>query len=158
MSRKKKLCPFVVDRRELATILAALRFHQDENLQNRVTIPDEQIRDIATDEGSWEPLDFNEVDRLCEKINTYDEASDRRRRKDWVVIVTDQRTIVHVRAFRTKATVVKELLKYMREQHGYDGRTNMRALAEWIEEHGNRLGVDLVRQDIHGTAGKTQRK
>ena len=73
MSRKKKLCTFVVDRRELATILAALRFHQDENLQNRSGIPDKVIKDIATDEGSLKPLDFKAVNRLCEKINTCDE-------------------------------------------------------------------------------------
>ena len=58
MSRKKQQCTFVVDRRELATILAALRFHQDENLQNRSDIPDEVIKDIASDGGSLKPLRY----------------------------------------------------------------------------------------------------
>jgi hypothetical protein len=58
-----------VDRRELATILAALRFHQDENLQGGTTIPDEAVADIATDGGTLAPLDFEEVGRLCQRLN-----------------------------------------------------------------------------------------
>ena len=152
MSRKKKLCTFVVNRRELATLLAALRFHQDENLRNRSEIPDEVIKDIASDGGSLQPLGFNDVNRLCDKINLCDEISVRRLKKDWVVIVTDRGTVVHVRAYGSKTTANKELFKYMREHQDYDGRRNMRALGEWIEEHGNRLGIDIVHQDIRGVA------
>lgn len=150
MSREKKQCTFVVDGRELATILAALRFHQDENLQNRSDIPDEVIKDIASDGGSLKPLGFNEVNRLCEKINMCDEISVRRLKKDWVVIVTDRGTVVHVRPYGTKTAAKKGLFTYLREHYEYNGRKNMRALSEWIEEHGNRLGIDLVQQDIRG--------
>ena len=59
-----------VDERDLATILAALRFYQDENLRGRTEIPDRKINDIATDCGTLKPLNFDEVSRLCEKINT----------------------------------------------------------------------------------------
>ena len=58
-----------LDRRELGTILAALRFHQNENQQNRAEIPDCAIRKIATDAGVLVPLSFHEVSRLCEKLN-----------------------------------------------------------------------------------------
>jgi len=58
-----------VDDRELATILAALRFHQAENLQGSGGIPDQAICGIATDMGRLAPLDFYEVDDLCEKLN-----------------------------------------------------------------------------------------
>ena len=75
MSRVKKQFGLVVDGRELATILAALRFHQDENLRNCPDIPDEVIKDIATDGGSLKPLNFNSVSRLCERINTCNEAT-----------------------------------------------------------------------------------
>ena len=153
MSRKKQQCTFVVDRRELATILAALRFHQDENLQNRSDIPDEVIKDIASDGGSLKPLSFNDVDRLCEKINTCDEVSARRHKKDWIVIVTDRGTVVHVRAYGTKTAAGKGLFKYLQECHDYDGRKGMRALSEWIEEHGEHLSIDIAQQDIRGTAG-----
>lgn len=153
MSRKKQLLTFIVDRRELATILAALRFHQDENLQNRSGIPDEVIKDIATDEGSLKPLDFKAVNRLCEKINTCDEVAAGRRKKDWVLIVTDRGTVVHVRAYGARADAVKGLFEYMRECEDYDGRKSMRALSEWIAEQAEHLNVDIVRQDILDTDG-----
>jgi len=57
------------DERQLATILAALRFHQDENLQGKPVIPDEVINEIATDCGKFVPLGFNEIDALCERLN-----------------------------------------------------------------------------------------
>jgi len=63
-----------VDRRELATILAALRFHQDENLQGGGTIPDKAVSDIATDGGMLKPLGFREVERLCQRLNLEEEA------------------------------------------------------------------------------------
>ena len=73
MTKPKKIATMVVDERELATILAALRFHQDENLQGGSDIPDQSIKEIATNCGSLNPLDFNEVDNLCERINTCEE-------------------------------------------------------------------------------------
>ena len=151
MSRKKKLYTFVVDRRELATILAALRFHQDENLQNRSGIPDKVIKDIATDEGSLKPLDLKAVNRLCEKINTCDELSAGAQPKHQVLIVTDRDTVVYVRAYGTKTAAKKGLFKYLQEEHGYDGRKNMRSVSEWIEREGNQINVDIVRQDILDT-------
>ena len=58
-----------ITRRELATILAALRFHQDENLQGGRGIPDQFIKEIATDGGQFKPLSFQEVGELCERLN-----------------------------------------------------------------------------------------
>ncbi len=153
MSRLKKQFALVVDKRELATILAALRFHQDENLRNCSDIPDEVIKDIATDGGSLKPLNFNDISRLCERINTCDEASAGRHKQDWVLIVTDRGTVVHVRAYGTKTAAQKGLFKYLRECQDYDGREDLGAVSEWIEEHGERLGVDIVQQDIRGKSG-----
>jgi hypothetical protein len=61
--------PLVVDNREEATILAALRFHQAENLQGTGVIQDLTIRDIASNYGHWETLSSDEIDQLCERIN-----------------------------------------------------------------------------------------
>ena len=78
MAKKNKAITLRINRRELATILAALRYHQDENLQGGrdgkggkggKNIPDQFIRQIATDGGVLEPLDFREVDRLCRRLN-----------------------------------------------------------------------------------------
>ncbi len=65
----------LVNDRELATILAALRFHQAENLQGADEIPGQAIRDIATDGGRLETLGFEDVDRLCERLNLGAEGS-----------------------------------------------------------------------------------
>ena len=59
-----------ITRREFATILAALRFYQDENLQGGRDIPDQFIKEIATDGGLFKPLNFQEVSELCERLNT----------------------------------------------------------------------------------------
>jgi hypothetical protein len=58
-----------VDARELATILAALRFHQDENLQGRSEIADLTIKDIATDGETLQALSFQEINALCQRLN-----------------------------------------------------------------------------------------
>jgi hypothetical protein len=67
--------PLAVDDRQLATILAALRFHQDENLQSSGNILDRAIREIATDGGRLETLGFEDVDQLCERLNLGDQVS-----------------------------------------------------------------------------------
>ena len=54
--------------RELATVLAALRFHQDENLHSD-GVADKAIEEIATDGGRLTPLSSEEVGDLCEKLN-----------------------------------------------------------------------------------------
>ena len=74
MSHLKEEFALDVDGRELATILAALRFHQDENLQGGSEIPDQVIRDIAADGGALVPLSFAETSMLCEKLNCGHEA------------------------------------------------------------------------------------
>ena len=66
--RSAKRVHLLVNERELATILAALRFHQAEDLQAG-RILDHAIRDIATDGGKFEPLDAEEVHDLCERLN-----------------------------------------------------------------------------------------
>ena len=58
-----------LDRRELATILAALRFHQDDNLNSGPHIADACIADIASDGGTLVPLSAQEIDALCRRLN-----------------------------------------------------------------------------------------
>ena len=62
--------PVPINQRELATILAALRFHQDENLQGGGTIPDQVILEIATNRGALAPLSLYEVRRLSQRMQT----------------------------------------------------------------------------------------
>ncbi len=49
--------------REFATILAALRFWQEQDA------PPARQYDIATDCGEFEPLGNDEIDTLCEQLN-----------------------------------------------------------------------------------------
>jgi len=67
--------PLVVDDRQLATILAALRFHQVENLQGGAGIEDRAIEEIATDAGKLTALNFDEVEGLCRMLNTITKTS-----------------------------------------------------------------------------------
>lgn len=53
----------VLDRRELATVLAALRFWQ-----SAMHVP-ARFNVIATDGDQIEPLTGDEIDALCERIN-----------------------------------------------------------------------------------------
>jgi len=76
MRKSKKDVTLPVSRRELATILAALRFHQDENLQGGCEIQDQSVREIATDCGRLQPLTFEEVSALCERMNLSVDAVD----------------------------------------------------------------------------------
>lgn len=52
-----------MDARETATVLAALRRWQ---LQSVLT---HQGCSIATNDGEFEPLDADEIDDLCERLN-----------------------------------------------------------------------------------------
>ena len=153
MSRLKRQFALVVDGRELATILAALRFHQDENLPAGREIPDQAITDIATDSGSLKPLNFKDVNTLCERINTCYEIPAGRQKKDWVVVVTDKCRFVHVRAYSSKTAAKEGLFEYLREHRVYDGRENLLAVRKWLKKHGERLSVSIVQQDITGTTG-----
>jgi|APSaa5957512622_1039677.scaffolds.fasta_scaffold549469_1 hypothetical protein len=61
--------PLLVDDRQLATILAALRFHQAENLQGDGEVLDQPTSEIATDGGRLTALGYDEVEILCQMLN-----------------------------------------------------------------------------------------
>ncbi|MGA8763805.1 MAG: hypothetical protein WB562_13150 [Candidatus Sulfotelmatobacter sp.] len=60
--------PRELDRRELATVLAALRYWQREGLMSGG-----HEQDIATDAGELEPMKAEEIDALCERLNIGEE-------------------------------------------------------------------------------------
>jgi hypothetical protein len=53
--------------REFATILAALRYWQANDRNTAAQAPE---YDIASDSGQFEPLGNDEIDTLCEQLNT----------------------------------------------------------------------------------------
>jgi len=143
MSRVKKQFALVVDGRQLATILAALRFHQDENLRVGPDIPDRAIKDIATDSGSLKPLNFKDVSRLCERINTCDEAYPPRGQRIWIAIVMDKNKVFHAGAHNSKSRAQKAMLDYLRKYKGYTSRNNLAEARRWAAAGRNALRVGI---------------
>lgn len=62
---KDELCLYRLNDREHATVLAALRLRQHEDLHNY-----DGLMDIATNGDTLTPLDDAEIDALCERLNT----------------------------------------------------------------------------------------
>jgi hypothetical protein len=74
MPKKGDAITLRISGRELATILAALRFHQAENLQGTGEIPDQFIREIATDAGRFMPMGFQGINNLCQRLNVHEDT------------------------------------------------------------------------------------
>lgn len=60
--------PPFADPRELATVLAALRYYQSAMSMNG-GMPPFRVAQIATDDDTLVPLGIAEIDALCERIN-----------------------------------------------------------------------------------------
>ena len=69
MTKPNEKRPLLVNDRQLATILAALRFHQSENLQGNGVVLDQPTSEIATDGGRLKALEYDEVEILCQMLN-----------------------------------------------------------------------------------------
>jgi len=141
-----------VDRRELATILAALRFHQDENLRDGPGTAGQAIEGIATDCGSFEPLDFDEVSRLSERMNLSGQECAHRHRQVWVLMVMDASTVIHACAYSSKLLAAKAMMSYLRDHWSYTGNDAAQA-REWIGSHCRALRVEIQPVNISCCAG-----
>ncbi len=53
--------------KELAIVLAALRYWQRNVVVNRI---DKDIADVATDFGHFDVMSDTEIDELCERLNS----------------------------------------------------------------------------------------
>ena len=70
-----------LDNDEISTILAALRFYQQNGLGDPANRPLD-IHDIATNGEQETSLDDDGIDRLCEKLNVSEELTDSCK-EDW---------------------------------------------------------------------------
>ena len=60
----------MLDQRELATVLAALRFWRHRRLRELLDNDERALlEEIATDAGAVKPLTFEEASRLCQRLN-----------------------------------------------------------------------------------------
>ena len=149
MPHLKTKFALVVDERELATILAALRFHQDENLQISPDIPDQAIKDIASDCGSLKPLNFGDVSKLCERINLCEESHLSLHKEVWVSLVMDRNRVVDAQAYDSKFQAEKAILCYLRNHCGYKGQDGVAEARNWVAKRKGALRVEtcLVKVD-----------
>jgi hypothetical protein len=67
LARKDEEMTLEVNSRELATILAALCFHQEQNLCGQV-IGAAAVAAIATDDDTLRALNHAEVEELCQRL------------------------------------------------------------------------------------------
>lgn len=153
----RKEFTLTADRRELATILAALRFHQDENLRIGPGIPDQAVKDIATDCGSFEPLDSDEVGRLCERMNLADQPCVRWPRQVWIFMVMDASAVIHACAYDSKLLADKAMLSYLRNHWGYDGQDNIAQAREWIAGQFRALRAEICPINVGSSVGSKSR-
>lgn len=67
-SQSEQACSQELSNRELATVLAALRYWQDRLIDRSVC----HYQAIAKDGGKFNPLSGREIDQLCERLNSGD--------------------------------------------------------------------------------------
>lgn len=149
----RKEFTLTIDRRELATILAALRFHQDENLRIGPEIPGQAVKDIATDCGSVEPLDLDEVSGLCERLNLADRSCAHRQRHVWVLMAMDATVVIHACAYDSKLLAEKAMMSYLRDHWGYEGLDNFAQSRKWIAGHCKALRVEICPVNVECSTG-----
>lgn len=67
-----------------------------------------------------------------------------------ILTVADKGVIVHVEAFRSEDGARKGLLEYLREYQFYEGGDDEDEISKWLEEHDERLSVDMDGRKING--------
>ena len=156
MSHLRKEFTLAVDGCELATILAALRFHQDENLRTGPGIADQAIEEIASDGGSLKPLNFEDVSRLCERINIHNQPCTNQRGRVWALIAMDKTAVIHACAYKSKSLAERTMLEYLQEHWGYDGQDNIVQARQWIA--GQRMILRVEVCPIHVDCSSSLKK
>ena len=143
MSHLEKQFALDVDERELATILAALRIYQDEYFRIRPDIPDQAIKDIATDCGALKPLDYSEVNKLCERINVGQQVHSNKQRQVWLLAIMDRDIVVYTKAYYDRPDAEKALLDYLQNYQAYNGPDNVAEACDWLAGEGGTLSAGI---------------
>lgn len=117
--------------RETATILAALRYWQQDQTRPKTEGRSQELMDIASDNGGFESLSALEIDDLCEHLNFGD--------------LLDESECPKLARLLTAAEAVLEQSKHRRpltnEQH-----LVLYKAVEAAEAPGGAIGPDLLRQ------------
>ena len=64
----------------------------------------------------------------------------------YILTIADRGLVSHAQAFRTRQAAEEGLIKYLKENESYDGSSESDAAWRWLEEHDERLSVEIVEQ------------
>jgi hypothetical protein len=67
-------------------------------------------------------------------------------REFWMVAVADRGIVVHVQALAHEGAAWKNVAGYLRQHEGYRGPGTQEAIQQWLDEHDERLSVDVTCQ------------
>jgi hypothetical protein len=65
----------------------------------------------------------------------------------YILTIADRGLVSHAQAFRTRQAAEEGLIKYLKENESYDGSSESDAAWRWLEEHDERLSVEIVEQE-----------
>lgn len=63
-----------------------------------------------------------------------------------ILAVADRGLISHAQAFQTRKAAERGLVRYLRKNEGYKGADDMDSAQRWLEEHDERLSVEIIEQ------------
>lgn len=66
-----------------------------------------------------------------------------------ILTVADRGLVGHARAFSSRKDAEKGLVTYLRKNEGYRGADDMDRVRRWLEEHDERLSVEIIEQKDH---------
>lgn len=64
----------------------------------------------------------------------------------YILAVADRGLISHAQAFQTRKAAAKGLVRYLRKSEGYKGADDMDSAQRWLDEHDERVNVEIIEQ------------
>jgi len=65
----------------------------------------------------------------------------------WILAVADSGIVAYAGVYSSQAGAEKGLVEYLREYEDYDGQDEPEHVRSWLEEHDERLSVEIVEQN-----------
>ena len=64
----------------------------------------------------------------------------------YILTIADRGLVSQAEAFRTRKAAEEGLVNYLKENESYDGPSEIDAVWHWLEEHDERLSVEITEQ------------
>lgn len=65
----------------------------------------------------------------------------------WIVVVADRGIIAHVHAYNNEAGATKDLADYLRQNHTYDGKSDLMAIYRWLRQNDETISAEIICQE-----------